>query len=205
MPCSCLALANIPLVTAIGLASAIAVVIAVFGAVTLLPALLSVVGNGINHLALPMQRRAAGEPSAFWQGWARGVTRHPWIAIGGSLLFLTPLIIPVFSLELGQEDISVAPTSTTERRAYDLVTAGLGVGYNGPLLIATTLTPAAHPSSEFTRQYAKAKSLKHQLKREKKSLTEQQSELERQQAALESEGTSCRTTPTSCKPSRRPW
>ena len=104
----CLALANIPLVTAIGLASAIAVVIAVFGAVTLLPALLSVVGGGINHLALPMQRRAAGEPSAFWQSWARGVTRHPWIAIGGSLLFLTPLIIPVFSLELGREHLRCA-------------------------------------------------------------------------------------------------
>ena len=57
----------------------------------------------------------------FWQSWARGVTRHPWIAIGGSLpSVLTPLIIPVFSLELGQEDISVAPTSTTERRAYRL-------------------------------------------------------------------------------------
>ena len=53
-----------------------------------------------------------------------------------SLAFLVPLIIPVFSLELGQEDIGATPADTTERQAYDLITAGFGVGYNGPLLAA---------------------------------------------------------------------
>ena len=90
------------------------------------------------------------------------MVRHPWIAIVGAAVVLTPLIIPIFSLELGQEDISVTPTSTTERRAYDLVTAGLGVGYNGPLLVATTLEPAAAPSAKYEQQYTKATALKQQ-------------------------------------------
>lgn len=184
----CLVLANIPLVTAIGIAAAIAVVIAVAGAVTLLPALLAIVGTGIHRLHIPSfaQRRAAGGAAGrFWPAWARTVTGHPWIALVASIAVLTPLIIPVFSLELGQEDIAVAPTSTTERRAYDLVTAGLGVGYNGPLLVASTLAPPAKPSEEYERKYNKATSLKKELTKEQKSLTAQQAELEQQQAVLE--------------------
>jgi uncharacterized membrane protein YdfJ with MMPL/SSD domain len=184
----CLVLANIPLVTAIGVAAAVAVVVAVAGAITLLPALLAIVGNGIYRLRLPAlahRRSAGGSGGRFWPAWARAVTGHPWIALVASIVVLTPLIIPVFSLELGQEDIAVAPTSTTERRAYDLVTAGLGVGYNGPLLVASTLNPAATPSAEYERKYDKAISLKKKLKKEQKSLTAQQAALEQQQAVLE--------------------
>ena len=59
-----------------------------------------------------------------------------------SLAFLIPLIIPAFSLELGQEDIGATNPSTTERQAYDLITAGFGVGYNGPLQVASDHEPA---------------------------------------------------------------
>ena len=40
-----------------------------------------------------------------WHRWSGVVRRHPVIVSVVSLAFLVPLIIPVFSLELGQEDI----------------------------------------------------------------------------------------------------
>ena len=43
---------------------------------------------------------------------------------------------PTLTLTLGQEDFGVTPTSTTQRRAFDLISAGLGPGVNGPLLVA---------------------------------------------------------------------
>jgi uncharacterized membrane protein YdfJ with MMPL/SSD domain len=185
----CLVVADIPLVTAMGFSAAIAVLAAVLGAVTLLPALLSLAGDRIHLLALPsfLQRREARGGRSFWGRWAAVVTRHPWWAVVGSLAALVPLIIPVFSLELGQEDIAVAPTSTTERRAYDLVTNGLGVGYNGPLLVAVVLEPVAAPSASYEKKYNRAIALKKELKQEQKSLTAQQQELEQQQAALEAQ------------------
>ena len=185
----CLTIADIPLVTSIGLASAVAVLLAVAGAITLLPALLSIVGGGIHRLALPhfLQRRPKSGGHGFWESWADGVVRHPVLVIVGAVAVLTPLIIPIFSLELGQEDISVTPTSTTERRAYDLVTAGLGVGYNGPLLVATTLSPPAAPSAKYEQQYKKATTLKRKLEKEQKTLKAEQRELERQQAQLEND------------------
>ena len=186
----CLAVADIPLVTAIGLAAAVAVVVAVLASVTLLPALLSIVGNRIHKLAIPaaLRHEPTSEQSGFWHTWSKTVITHPWLAIGASLAILAPLIVPIFSLQLGQEDISVAPTSTTERRAYDLVEQGLGVGYNGPLLIASTLRPAARPSEEFQQKYHKAKSLQRELNKEQKYLTKQKQRLQQQQAQLQAEG-----------------
>ncbi len=43
----------------------------------------------------------------------------------------------LLQLELGQNDISALPKSTTARQAYDGLTQGFGPGVNGPLLIAS--------------------------------------------------------------------
>src|SRR5262245_47734016 len=102
-----------------------------------------------------------------------------------ALAILTPLIVPLFSLELGQEDIGVTPKSTTERQAYDLMTKGFGVGYNGPLLIAIELDPPAKPSAEYTKKYNEATALQKHLKKEQKRLKAQQKQLEAEQASLE--------------------
>ena len=153
--------AGIPLVSALGLAAAVAVLCAVVASITLLPAILSILGHGILRLRIPGFLRFAPRPpgQTRWDAWARGVTRHPWITIAVALALLAPLIVPLFSLRLGQEDVGVTPTSTTERQAYDLLTDGFGVGYNGPLLIAIELDPPAHPSAKYTKKYDEATSL----------------------------------------------
>ena len=53
------------------------------------------------------------------------------------------LAIPLLQLELGQNDISALPKSTTARQAYDGLTQGFGPGVNGPLLIAAEFESAA--------------------------------------------------------------
>jgi uncharacterized membrane protein YdfJ with MMPL/SSD domain len=182
-----LSVAGIPLVSAIGLAAAIAVVFAVLTSLTLLPALLSLVGTGIDRVRIPAFLRMAPRPAGErrWDAWARGVARHPWSAVALSLLILVPLILPLFTLTLGQEDIGVTPTSTTERRAYDLMTAGFGVGYNGPLLIAMELSPPAKQSAKYTKKYDEATTLQSELEQEQKRLTREAAALQRQQAQLE--------------------
>ena len=189
-----LAVAGIPLVTSLGFASAIAVFMAVLASITLLPAILSLLGDWVRRVKVPAFLRPKPRPvgERRWDAWARGVARHPWVAVVASLVILVPLIIPLFSLEFGQEDVGVTPTDTTERQAYDLLTEGFGVGYNGPLLIASTLQPVAAPSAEYTKKYDRATSLQKQLKREQRRLQAQadvlkqrQAELEREQAQLE--------------------
>jgi uncharacterized membrane protein YdfJ with MMPL/SSD domain len=182
-----LVVAGIPLVSALGYAAAIAVFCAVLASITLLPAILSLLGGWVRKLRIPRfltpRKRPIGERR--WDAWARGVARHPWVVVVVSLAVVVPLIIPLFDLVLGQEDIGVTPKDTTERQAYDLLTQGFGVGYNGPLLISSTLDPVATPSAEYTKKYDKATALQKELEKEQKRLEAQADELKAEQATLE--------------------
>jgi uncharacterized membrane protein YdfJ with MMPL/SSD domain len=181
-----LIVAGIPLVTALGYSSAVAVATAVIAAITLLPAILSLVGTHIESGRLPavLRSKPKGLDGGFWGGWARVVTARPWLAIGLVLALLIPLIVPFLSLNLGQVDVGATPKSTTQRQAYDLMSAGFGPGYNGPLLVAVSLGSPAKQSSEYTSQHQQAESLQKQLEQEQKQGKSQQQQLQEQANAL---------------------
>jgi uncharacterized membrane protein YdfJ with MMPL/SSD domain len=182
-----LLIAGIPLVTSLGYASALAVVTAVLAALTLLPAVLSIVGDRIDSARIPaFLRPKPKEPGhGFWAAWSRFVTGHPWLAMGAATVILVPLIVPLKSLEFGQEDIAATPKSTMERQAYDLMTEGFGPGYNGPLLVAVSVKPPARTSNTFFTQKKQAESLQSQLKSEQKSGNAQKKQLEQGQQSVE--------------------
>ncbi|MGH3506492.1 MAG: MMPL family transporter [Nocardioidaceae bacterium] len=183
-----LRVAQIPLVATLGLASAVAVITAVLAAITLLPALLGLLGRHIEKGALPaFLRGKPGSTGGMWARWSGWVSRHPVGVAVAALALLAPLIYPVQSLALGQEDIGAADPKTTERKAYDLIAAGFGVGYNGPLQVASELDPVAAPSAEFTNKYNKAESLKKDLEQKQKQLPKEQKELEQQSDQLKAE------------------
>src|SRR6516225_896912 len=161
-----LAVAGIPLVTTLGLVTAVAVLTAVLAALTLLPAVMSLLGSHLFGGRLPAFLRPRGKPgkAGFWGWWARVVTGHPWVCALVAAAILAPLIIPLFTLHLGQEDIGVTPASTTERQAFDLLSAGFGPGYNGPLLVAVKLNPPAKESQQYSNQYNQATAMAAQIR-----------------------------------------
>jgi uncharacterized membrane protein YdfJ with MMPL/SSD domain len=60
------------------------------------------------------------------------LTAHPLTCGLVALALLVPLIVPMLSPHLGQEDIAATPKETTERQAFDLLAGKYGPGYNGP-------------------------------------------------------------------------
>ena len=182
-----LAVAGIPLVSALGYTAALAVATAVLAAVTLLPALMSLAGTFINRLALPARLHPSDDPEkmGMWGHWAAAVTRRPWVAVIVALAVLAPLIYPVSSLRLGQENIGQTDPSTMERQAYDLIASGFGPGFNGPLLIAVALAPAAKADPAVVAQENQLKAMQSQLEAEQKEGQQQQASLKQQQASLE--------------------
>jgi putative drug exporter of the RND superfamily len=143
-----LAVAGIPLITTMGLMAAIAVVIAVLGALTLLPAILALIGPRIESLRVRHPRPESKAHEGLWAKWAHEIARYPIAAGLAALAILIPLTIPMLSLNLGQQDTAALSTSTTARKAYDLLAKNFGAGINGPLLVAVTLgTPAKAPPS----------------------------------------------------------
>ena len=149
-----LALIGIPLVAVLGYAVALVVAVAVLVAVTLLPALLGLVGTRIDRLRVPgvslrfeTDHHASQAMSARW---ARFVTRRPWPFLAAGAAVLVVLALPVTRLELGWPDAGNQPADATARRAYDLLAEGFGPGFNGPLLVAVDLTGTADPDGALT-------------------------------------------------------
>ena len=124
-----LAIAQIPLVTTMGLMAAVAVVVAVLAALTLLPACLAVLGDGIGALRVRHPKPESAAHEGLWARYARAIARHPLLAGLVALAILIPLTIPLFSLSLGQEDTAALSESTTARQAYDLLDKAIRAGH----------------------------------------------------------------------------
>ena len=131
------------------IAAAIAVAFPVTAALTLLPALMSLVGKRI----LTRRQRAAlaggetefAEASRGWMGWARFVQGHRIVLGVGALAILLALGAPFLSMRQGTADYSVDPTSTTTTtyRGYEMLVHGFGPGFSGPLQLVAPLTSPA--------------------------------------------------------------
>ena len=142
-----LGLAGIPIVTAMGFTAAVAVVVAILAALTLLPAVLAILGPRVDALRVPFLRKrgqhAADHGETGWARFAARVARRPWVSIVVALAILIPLIIPTFSLVLGQEDVGAGPKDEQQTQAYDMLSDGFGEGVNGPMLVSVELPGAS--------------------------------------------------------------
>jgi RND superfamily putative drug exporter len=134
-----LAVSGVSLITVLGQAAAIVVVVAVLASMTLLPALLGLCGDRIERLRVGRDRRPTLGHSAFWQRWGERLCRRPGLFAAASIAVLLVLTTPVMNLGLGLTDQSSAPKSTTSRQAYDLMTDAFGPGSNGALLVTADL------------------------------------------------------------------
>jgi uncharacterized membrane protein YdfJ with MMPL/SSD domain len=76
--------------------------------------------------------------------WARFVTGRPVAVVTAGLVLLGLVALPALHMRLGLPDGGAKSTSTTERRAYDILTDNFGPGFNGPL---TVVVDAPHLSS----------------------------------------------------------
>jgi uncharacterized membrane protein YdfJ with MMPL/SSD domain len=139
-----LAAAGIPIVTTLGYTAAIVVLVAATAAITLLPAILSLIGLGINRLRVPGMRIHHDARPHGWARWAAFIGSHPWPALVLGLIVLIVLALPVRYLHLGQTDNGAMPTTTQSRQSYDAISEGFGSGSNGPMLVAVSLSKPAH-------------------------------------------------------------
>ncbi|MCW2795576.1 MMPL family transporter [Nocardioides sp.] len=144
-----LALTGLGVLTSIGLATALVVLTAVAAAVTLLPALLSLLGDRIDSGRLVRRHRPAKrlEASGWWR-FAHRVSGRPWPYLLGAVVVLVGLALPAFWIQTGFPAAGDAPSHTTHRQAYDLLDQGFGPGVNGPMLVVVDLDTAGVSAAE---------------------------------------------------------
>lgn len=127
---------GVQITTSFAIGGAVVVATAVLAALTLLPALLSILGTRVNAVRVPFLerrpgwlRRAARHPGAidatpagaaasrrgFWHAWALAVMRRPWTTILGVVLLIALLAGPALALKVGVPGADVLPAQASER------------------------------------------------------------------------------------------
>ncbi|WP_296606325.1 MMPL family transporter [Nocardioides sp.] len=138
-----LAVVRIPFLTAMGLAAAGTVLIAVLVALTLLPAILGLLkskafGGRVRRYA--PHREPDGHVLNNGVRWARLVGRRPVAVALLVVVALGALAVPLKDLHLAFPTDSTAASDTTQRKASDLMSAAFGPGREGPLLVVVDAT-----------------------------------------------------------------
>jgi RND superfamily putative drug exporter len=110
----------VPAMRSFGYAGALIPLVSLAVAVTLLPALLDLVGPALDRPRLRSDRDA----SRAWTGWARLVVRGRWVAAGLGLVSLLLLAAPVTHLQLGDPRTSALARSGPAYDALATLTAG---------------------------------------------------------------------------------
>jgi len=143
----------------VGIAGAIVVGLAVASALTLLPAVLTIVGTRIDRLAI---RRVTPRPGTDgpWARLARWVMRRPVAVLVPTLAIILVLGSPFLHVRFNAPDSSILPPSVPSRAAFDRLRAEFGEGEFAPIVLAIrTNGPATAPDNlaalfEYSRRLA---------------------------------------------------
>jgi uncharacterized membrane protein YdfJ with MMPL/SSD domain len=111
-----------------GLGGSLVVLLAALISLTVLPAVLTLLGTRVNALSPRFLRRRAEadtrpDEQGFWYRLSRFVMRRPVPVATLSALFLIILGLPFFSIKFNTVDPTVLPKEASARQAYDTVSA----------------------------------------------------------------------------------
>ena len=128
-------LMRMPFLYGLALGSATSVLVAVLAALTLVPALLSIMGRRVGARAV---RVAHSTRETRWHRWARFVQRRAAISAVLGTVVLLSLSLPVLWMHLAHADAGSDAKGSTTRLAHDELARAFGPGVNGPLVLAVT-------------------------------------------------------------------
>jgi RND superfamily putative drug exporter len=134
----------------VGIAGAVVVALAVAAAMTLLPAVLAIVGV---HLERVRVRRVAPRPTAegAWSRLAWWVMRRPVAVLLPTLALLLLLGTPFLHVRFNAPDARILPESAPSRAAFDRLAQEFGPGPFAPIVMAIRTTgPATDPANLAT-------------------------------------------------------
>jgi putative drug exporter of the RND superfamily len=119
----------------VAIAVAMTVLVTMLGALTLLPALLAIMGRRIERAVRRRAGRGRRADGTRWAQWSGLVQRRPWPMLLAAGAVLLALAAPALGMRLGFADAGNDARSVTSRQAYDLLAEGFGPGFSGPLIV----------------------------------------------------------------------
>jgi RND superfamily putative drug exporter len=147
-----LLIVGIPFLGLMGLAAAVAVLLAMLAATTLLPAVMGLLGSRLTPKKRARKRERSRDAArvTLGQRWVSLVLKAPVVAVIAVVGVLGVVAIPAASLALALPDGGSQPTGTTARSAYDIVSTEFGPGRNGPLIVTVDITQTTQIKGDLT-------------------------------------------------------
>ena len=147
---------GISFMNGLAVGAAITVVMVMLTAVTLLPAVISLLGTKVFAWKMPWARKPSTKEGRGLARYAGALQRRPWLFGAVALIVMLALAWPTLSMRLGFPDAGGKPAGNTSRIAYDLTTQGFGAGANGPFLVVVELPTAGDvaPANELGKALA---------------------------------------------------
>ena len=130
---------NIDFMDGLAVAASLTVLTVMLTAVTLLPAVISLLGRRTYSLRMPWARGEAHPEGRAFARHALNVQRHPWAWGLGALAIVLALSFPVLDIRQGFPDAGGKKPGDIQRTAYDLISEGFGPGANGPFIVVAEL------------------------------------------------------------------
>ena len=125
----------------IGIGGAIVVFFSVAAALTLLPAVLGMLGRRVDALrVLPMRHEGR-----FWQRWSDWVMKRPWIMLAFSIGVIALFTSPVTAIKVNVPTATSLPTTQESRIGYDILQQRFDSGALDPVLVLLTFQRPSDP------------------------------------------------------------
>jgi putative drug exporter of the RND superfamily len=147
-----LVVAQLMIIRSISLAVILVALMALFAGLTLLPAVLAILGDRIEWLPVLPRRKASGASSrGVWYRFSHLVMKRPWLWLMGSLLILIVMAIPAKDLKMAAATPGALPSQTESVKGYNVVKNSFGEGSLAPIEIVVRTTPGGVWTPKFLR------------------------------------------------------
>lgn len=147
------------LLRSLGVVGMLGIAICLAAALTLLPAILSIVGAGVNRWPVFGGRMTLG---GFWERSAAWVMRHPVAVFVPTMLLLISLGLPFLHVRFSAPDANILPPDLPSRRALDLLRSRFGESETSPVLVVVRTEGSVFDPDNLSRLY----DLTHSLARD---------------------------------------
>lgn len=122
----------------LGLGAILVVIVEMAATLTLLPAVLALLGRKVDFLSIPFFRRSSSEASeehqehGFWERTTRVVTKVPWLSF---LIVAAPMVVAIvyyFQIETGLNGVEALPDGSVTKEGYLVLEEEFAFGLASP-------------------------------------------------------------------------
>jgi len=141
---------DVMMLRSVGIGALAVIFAALLAALTLMPAILAVLGERVNRFRIgpDWQKR-----SSFWGPFSNWVMRRPWLVLIPTSTVLVLLAVPAMSMRLGTVDATILPDSLESRQGFDVLREEFGFAVKTVIPVAYTFEGSPFDSENIQDAY----------------------------------------------------